>query len=126
MAWMLSLSFDVINNMAKWQKLINFKEKTIRLGSVLRLPAQYPYESVVEFMVFEPNDSDYGLGLMVRSGYKAGLTLVVLPKESRPANQRGLSTQWLIKHWQMWVYPECPIEQVWLNEHPKIPKLPKI
>ena len=110
--------------MAKWQKLIDFKDETIRLGSVLRLPAQYPYESVVEFMVFEPNDSDYGLGLMVRSGYKAGLTLVILPAESQPQNSRGLSSQWLIKHWQTWVYPSCPVEHVWLNEQPRIPQLP--
>lgn len=111
--------------MAKWQKLIDFKEDTIRLGSVLRLPAQYPYESVVEFMVFEPNDSDYGLGLMVRSGYKAGLTLVILPNESQPKSSRGLSTQWLITNWQTWVYPDCAVKQVWLNEQPRIPKLPK-
>lgn len=111
--------------MAKWQKLIEFKQDTIRLGAVLRLPAQYPYESVVEFMVFEPNDSCYGLGLMVRSGYKAGLTLVILPLESQPTNQRGLSTQWLITNWQKWVYPNCPVKQVWLNEQPKTPKLPK-
>jgi hypothetical protein len=112
--------------MAKWKKLINFKEETIRLGTVFRLPAQYPYEKVVEFLVFEPNDANYGLGLMVRSGYKAGLTLVILPLESQPTNQRGLSTQWLITNWQKWVYPDCAVKHVWLNEYPKIPRLPKI
>lgn len=111
--------------MAKWQKLIKFQEPTIRLGSIFRLPAQYPYESVVEFMVFEPNDSNYGLGLMVRSGYKAGLTLVILPIESQPTNQRGLSTQWLLHNWHIWVYPDCAVKQVWLNEQPRMPKLPK-
>ena len=111
--------------MAKWCKLIKFKEQTIRLGTIFRLPAQYPYEKVVEFLVFEPNDSAYGLGLMVRSGYKAGLTLVILPIESQPDNKRGLSTQWLITNWQTWVYPDCAVKQVWLNEQPRMPKLPK-
>jgi hypothetical protein len=112
--------------MSKWQKLIEFKEETIRLGAVFRLPAQYPYEKVVEFMVFEPNDSAYGLGLMVRSGYKAGLTLVILPIESQPLNKRGLSTQWLIDNWHKWVYSDCAIKYVWLSEYSKIPRLPKI
>lgn len=111
--------------MAKWQKLITFEQEAIRLGSVLRLPAKYPYESVIEFLVFEPNETGYGLGLMVRSGYKAGLTLVVLPADSQPENSRGLSTQWLIKHWHEWVYPDCPVEQVWLNEQPRVPRLPQ-
>ena len=111
--------------MAKWQQLINFQEQTIRLGSVLRLPANYPYESVIEFLVFEPNEADYGLGLMVRSGYKAGLILVILPAESQPKNGRGLSTRWLISHWHEWVYPDCPVDKVWINEWPRMPRLPK-
>ena len=50
--WLQEVDVRGKSTMAKWQKLIDFKEDTIRLGSVLRLPAQYPYESVVEFMVF--------------------------------------------------------------------------
>lgn len=112
--------------MAKWQRLVEFNEPTIRLGAILRLPAQYPYEDVVEFLVFEPHQHGYGLGLMVRSGYKAGLTLIVLPLESTLDGQHSLSSAWLVANWKKWIYPECAVEQVWLKEYSKIPKLPKL
>jgi hypothetical protein len=108
-----------------WIRLIDFKEDHIRRGSLLRFPAQYPYESIVELMVFEANDSERGLGLMVSSGYKAGLTLVILPFESRPEDKSGLMTQWLVNHWQTWVYPKTNVNEVWLTENWKIPKQPK-
>ena len=109
----------------KWLRLIDSKEQEIRRGSLLRCPAQYPYESIVEFMVFEANDSERGLGLMISSGYKAGLTLVILPFESRPKGKSGLMTQWLINNWQTWVYPEANVNEVWLTENWKTPKQPK-
>ena len=48
----------------KWIRLSDFKEDEIRRGSLLRFPAQYPYESIVELMVYEANDSERGLGLV--------------------------------------------------------------
>ena len=109
----------------KWIRLSDFEEDEIRRGSLLRFPAQYPYEPIVELMVFEANDSERGLGLMVSSGYKAGLTLVILPFESRPEDKSGLMSQWLVNNWHKWVYPETNVREVWLTENRKTPKLPK-
>ena len=109
----------------KWIRLRDFEEDEIRRGSLLRFPAQYPYESIVELMVFEANDSERGLGLMVSSGYKAGLTLVILPFESRPQGKNGLMSHWLIENWHQWVYPETNVHEVWLTENWKTLKLPK-
>ncbi len=109
----------------KWIRLSDFEEDEIRRGSLLRFPAQYPYESIVELMVYEANDSERGLGLMVSSGYKAGLSLVILPFESRPQDKNGLMTHWLIENWHQWVYPETNVHEVWLTENWKTLKLPK-
>ncbi|MGN8171864.1 Imm45 family immunity protein [Agrobacterium cavarae] len=49
-------------------------------GNVLRLPAKYPYEERVDFIIFETRFDERRYGLMVSSGYKAGIPLVYLPR----------------------------------------------
>ncbi|WP_313385925.1 Imm45 family immunity protein [Pantoea sp.] len=93
-------------------KLIHYKEKFISRGSVFRLPAIWPYEKWVDFMVFETQDDERPYGLIVSSGYKAGLFLIKLPIESISDEGLGLSTQWLINNWEEWIYPECDVENV--------------
>jgi len=90
-------------------KLVDYKSKSINRGSVFRLPAVWPYESWVDFMVIDLFDSH---GLVVSSGYKAGLILISLPPESGSTEGRALNTDWVIKNWAKWIYPECNVENV--------------
>ncbi|WP_442581486.1 Imm45 family immunity protein [Mesorhizobium sp. ASY16-5R] len=76
----------------------------ISVGDVLRLPENYdlgPGSEPVDLLVFEPRDDHCGLGLMVLSGYKSGLTFCVFPREST-GTQNGLSADWLLDNWEQW------------------------
>lgn len=73
-------------------------------GDILRLSENYdlrPGSGPVDLLVFDPRDDDTGLGLIVASGYKAGLILHLFPKASRHADG-GLSVDWLIASWRDW------------------------
>ena len=103
----------------KWIKLTNSDAEWFSHGTVFRLPGKYPYADLVDFMVFEPSEPDRGQGLMVSSGYKAGLILVLLPKESsikEAQSYRSIEKNWLIANWSRWVYPECDVSEVYVSE----------
>lgn len=73
-------------------------------GDILRLAHNYdlgPGSGPVDLMVYDPGGGD-GLGLIVVSGYKAGLTLAIFPAESCRAGARSLETSWLLKNWDRW------------------------
>lgn len=78
-------------------------------GDILRLAENYdlgPGSSPVDLMVFDPNDSDCGLGLVVVSGYKAGLVYALLPQASLKDGTRTIDVSWLKSHWDKWFcYP---------------------
>lgn len=93
-------------------KLIDYKKMAISRGMIFRLPAVWPYEEWVDFMVFETQDDERPYGLIVSSGYKAGLFLIKLPAESLSDEGHGLSTEWIIANWAKWIYPECNVEDV--------------
>lgn len=95
-------------------KLINYNYCGLVHGTVLRLPGQWPYEELVDFMVFDMPYGDRPNGLIVSSGHKAGLVLVLLPQESGLKDVRGLDTQWVISNWEKWIYPECDVEDVYV------------
>ncbi|MFV3318795.1 Imm45 family immunity protein [Pseudomonas sp. NY15374] len=80
-------------------------------GPVFRAKGSYPYEEVVDFMVFETLEEDRRFGLMVTTGYKAGLPLIILPGESN-AGCLGLSREWVVANWGRWIYPDCDISKV--------------
>ncbi|WP_241609694.1 Imm45 family immunity protein [Rosenbergiella australiborealis] len=90
-------------------KLIDYKNKFIKRGIVFRLPAVWPYEEWVDFMVIDLFETH---GLVVSSGHKAGLILISLPIESMATEGRALSTEWVINNWAKWIYPECNVENV--------------
>ncbi|WP_272844283.1 Imm45 family immunity protein [Pantoea ananatis] len=90
-------------------KLIDYKNKSISRGTVFRLPAVWPYEEWVDFMVIDLFETH---GLVVSSGHKAGLILISLPIESASTEGRALSTEWIITNWAKWIYPECNVEDV--------------
>jgi len=96
----------------KWIRLVDSEEEYLPRGTVFRLPGEYPYEDVVDFMVFDPEQEGEGQGLIVTSGYKAGLILVILPKESAGEGSRTLSRKWVVENWSHWIYPECDVSDV--------------
>jgi hypothetical protein len=88
-------------------------------GAVIRCLGKWPYENIVDFMILEGIDKDRGATIIVSSGYKAGLLLVNLPKESEENNGeyvRCLNAEWLKLNWTKWVYPECDIENVYISD----------
>ncbi|QBX81026.1 Imm45 family immunity protein [Citrobacter tructae] len=92
-------------------KLIDYKNKSIKRGTIFRLPAVWPYEKWVDFMVIDLFETH---GLVVSSGHKAGLILISLPIESASIEGRALSTEWVITNWAKWIYPECNVEDVYI------------
>ena len=96
------------------KKLIEWEHESISRGIVFRLPAKWPYEDFVDFMVV---DFAHSHGLVVSSGYKAGSILVILPVESNSNEYVGIDTQWIITNWSKWVYPECDVNNVHIIEH---------
>ncbi|QDY44314.1 Imm45 family immunity protein [Candidatus Pantoea soli] len=92
-------------------KLVDYKNKSIKRGTVFRLPAVWPYEEWVDFMVIDLFETH---GLVVCSGHKAGLILISLPIESASIEGRALSTEWVITNWVKWIYPDCKVEDVYI------------
>lgn len=92
--------------------LIQLTDDVLSHGTVFRFPAAWPYEAMVDLMLFDNPDEERPHGLMVTTGQKAGLILVLLPPESAHPQRRGVRTEWLVTQWGYWVYPECPVEQV--------------
>jgi hypothetical protein len=95
-------------------KLIHYEGTSLWRGDVLRLPASYPYEDIVDFMVFDPLKEGKGMGLIVATGYKAGIIRNVLIAESVPEGTRSLSTRWLVENWEKWIYGECSVNDVYV------------
>ncbi|WP_447837777.1 Imm45 family immunity protein [Aeromonas salmonicida] len=102
--------------MNKLCRLVDLDMDVLWRGSLLRLPAKPPYEEYVEFMVFETQKEETPYGLIISSGYKAGLILVYLPKESCSSGG-GVERQWIIDNWSLWIYPDCGIEMVFYADN---------
>ncbi|MBZ9676558.1 Imm45 family immunity protein [Mesorhizobium sp. ES1-1] len=86
-------------------RLLALAEDFLIVGDMVRLSDNYdlgPGSGPVDLLVFDPHDSAAGLGLMVASGYKAGLVLAVLPAESLFEKKRAISKFWLIENWDKW------------------------
>lgn len=99
------------------KKLLSYPGEIICRGQIFRVPGKYPYEEFVDFMIFELNDGVRGYGLMVTSGYKAGLTLVKLPQECIVSG--GISKAWVINNWAKWIYPDCDVSEVYVLDEYK-------
>ena len=123
----MSHSPENTNLPSGWVPLLDLPDGlTIGRGAVLRATqAQYPYESVVDFMLVERPESASGLKLMVSSGHCAGVTRQVFPDEAcASATRGGLSITWLKANWAKWVYPECPADKVWFSAGYPVPVVP--
>ncbi|MFD9427953.1 MULTISPECIES: Imm45 family immunity protein [unclassified Streptomyces] len=97
----------------KWILLGGHPEEIAR-GAVFQLPARWPYEETVEFMLAElPPGADDRMGLIVTSGYKAGLWVVSLPDEAYPAGRPwALSASWLRGNRTAKVYAETDVGKI--------------
>jgi hypothetical protein len=102
-------------------KLIEYAEPAISRGQIFRLPASWPYEPIVDFMVVDIPDEKRGHSIIVASGNKSGLVLVCLPVESGTPGSHGISKEWIIANWSKWIYPECPVEAVYLFDQTEAP-----
>lgn len=90
-------------------KLINYQEDIIFRGTIVRCKGVYPYEGIVDFLLCDLIEE---FGLIVCSGYKAGLMFCKFPSESLSTKAKGIDTQWLKENWYKWGYFECPLEEV--------------
>jgi Immunity protein 45 len=90
-------------------KLTELDRDILWTGDILRLPENYdlgPGSTPVDLIVFDPNDSDCGLGILVVSGYKAGLIYALLPQESQKDGTRCIDMGWMKANWDKWFcYP---------------------
>ncbi|SDF95499.1 Imm45 family immunity protein [Pseudomonas thivervalensis] len=102
-------------------KLVDSLAPAVTRGQIFRLPARWPYEEIVDFMVVDIPDDQYGHSIAVASGNKAGLLVVRLPVESRFSGTREISREWLVENWAKWIYPDCPVEKVYLFKQAEIP-----
>ncbi len=58
------------------------------------------------------------MSLVVSSGHKAGLPLVVLPKESETGHDNYadyINVDWLKNNWTEWIYPDCDVMDVYIS-----------
>ncbi len=86
------------------RQLTDLPGESLTAGDVLRLVHDYdlgPGSPPVDLMVFDPRDGA-GLGVIVVSGYKAGLVLSIFPAASCGPGKRSLETAWLLRHWNDW------------------------
>lgn len=98
-------------------KLKDIGKQAFGRGWIFRCnKAEYPYESRVDFMLREDQNSPSKYSLIVISGSKAGCTLVQLPEDSIILNL-GIGKQWLIDNWEKWVYPDGPVELIDVFRH---------
>lgn len=85
--------------------LTNLAGESLWRGDVIRLVHNYDLGSgspPVDLLVYDPRDDETGLGVITVSGYKAGLTLSIFPKESTAAGKRSLEVSWLLDNWEKW------------------------
>ncbi len=105
------------SNAMTWETLIDTKEEQFFRGIVFRFPAQYPFESVVDFMITRDPDSPAEYSLICSTGHHAGDLELQLPEESMHGDG-GLSVQWFKDNWQKWVYKDCKVEDVtFINQY---------
>jgi hypothetical protein len=99
--------------MMSWEKLISCDFKYLQRGYLLKFPASEPFEETVIMMVCGyPDDGNRlsAAGLMTITGFCAGINAYVVFPSSVISS--GISREWLIKNWNMWVWPDGKIDDV--------------
>lgn len=99
-----------------WIDFVDFSEKSISRGCLLKFYASYPFDEIVVMMVCEAPDLSGKPGLMTITGHKAGINCyVVFPEEAQLGNC-FLNVGWLRKNWNLWVCPDGSIKDVWVHK----------
>ncbi|GBR04064.1 hypothetical protein HW511_08080 [Asaia siamensis] len=101
--------------MNNFTKITLLKRDFVSSGCVFRLPARYPYESIVDFMLCRVPSSDSYFGLIVTTGYKAGIIFQLLPAECLH-DSAAVSLSWIKDNWNKWIYEDCSIDEVLFSE----------
>ena len=93
------------------QKLVDYQNPYIGRGVVFRLPAKYPYENFVDFMVLEYACEYF---LCASTGYNAGHVFQAIPNEGLAKDVFAIDTKWFIENWNKWIYLDCKVEDVYI------------
>ncbi|MBR6027194.1 MAG: hypothetical protein IK065_06330 [Neisseriaceae bacterium] len=116
------------------KKLIDYKVPYLARGAVFRLPAQWPYENFVDFMILEASPAfkwqiDGNIptfALTASTGYHGGHLFGIIPNEAivdvdeeiatkyNLKVAQVLKTDWFIENWNKWIYPDCKVEEVYV------------
>ncbi|MEZ5986119.1 MAG: Imm45 family immunity protein [Hyphomonas sp.] len=105
-------------------KLIEAERDEIWAGTVLRFPAQAPFEDSADFMLFFDVHAESGFSLVCTTGSKAGNLEARLPKAALASGKvRAIDRRWLIENWQAWIYPDTSVDQVQILAHYPDPPL---
>ena len=105
-----------------WTPISDCTGQRFGRGTVFKFPAKYPFEDSVEFMVIEDLDAPIRFKLICSTGYHAGQTELVFPKESEHETG-GLSVYWVQTNWKKWIYAECNMNEVqFIENYHSIPR----
>lgn len=116
------------------EKLINYKVPYLTRGTIFRLPAKWPYENFVDFMILEASytfklltdEKIPTFSVTASTGYHGGHLFAVLPDEAIVnVNEemattynlkvaQVLKTDWFIENWTDWIYPDCDVKDVYV------------
>lgn len=100
--------------MSKFENLMRVSADSLFRGGVFRVSNVPGYEKWVDLMLFETQDEHNPYGLVVSSGYKAGLILVRFPLGCI-SEGGGLDREWIINNWSFWVVPDGDVSEVYFS-----------
>ena len=94
-------------------RMTEYEDEKFYMGTIFRIKAgEYPFlENHVYFMLCEYPSSESGYAIYCISGYCRGHIEVVLPEEAK-FKGGAISSDWLIKNWNEWVYDKCKVEEI--------------
>ena len=87
----------------------------ILCGSMLRVPAQAPFEAWVDFMLMDDWQSPSSFSLWICSGKQAGLPLIRIPQEATNRKANAVHREWLVEHWQEWIHADSRPVDVYIR-----------
>ena len=98
-----------------WILLKDHTDDSLWRGAVFRMPAMYPFEEIVDFMLINDVASESGFSLICATGYKAGLHEGALPKEALALGQvHAIDRNWLLKNWLSHIYPDTEVSKIYV------------
>ena len=84
---------------SKWIKLESYTNNEIWRGDKLKVKNMLRDSEETILMFFDPLDNEVSLGLVVIMGHYSGIIEHLFPTEAYAKGTRGISVEWLKKHW---------------------------